>query len=230
MTGLIAALIAFVGTHFLMSHPLRAPMVAALGGTVFQIVYSLVSLGTFAWVVLAFKAAPRTADLWAVSEALWGISTVLMLMASIIFAGSVRGNPALPRPDANKLASARPRGVLAITRHPMMWSFAIWAFAHALVAPYAASLLLTGGMAFLAIGGSLGQDAKKAVLMGEGWRDWAARTSFVPFGNQISGKASWGSAWPGTTVLLIGVVLWLVASRLHPLQGAPVVGIWRWMS
>jgi uncharacterized membrane protein len=229
MTNLIAALIAFVGTHFLMSHPLRAPMVKALGTAFFQIVYSLVSLATFAWVVFAFKAAPRTENLWPVSEAMWIISTVLMLVASIMFAGSVRGNPALPRPDAAKLASIAPRGVLAITRHPMMWAFALWAFAHALVAPYAASLLLTGGIAILAIGGSIGQDAKKAALMGDGWRDWATRTSFIPFGNQLSGKASWGSAWPGTTIILIGIVLWLVASRLHPLQGAPVVGIWRWL-
>ncbi|MFM9851891.1 MAG: NnrU family protein [Sphingomonadaceae bacterium] len=228
MTTLIAALTAFVGTHFLMSHPLRSVMVKALGGALFQIVYSLISLATFAWVVLAFKATPRTADLWPVSEMMWSVSTMLMLIASILFAGSVMRNPALPRPDAAKLAAAPARGALAITRHPMMWSFGIWALAHALVAPYAAGLMLTGGMAILAIGGSLGQDAKKAALMGDGWRDWAARTSFVPFGNQLSGKASWGSIWPGTTIILVGVVIWLVASRLHPVQGAPVVGIWRW--
>ena len=229
MLNLIAALIAFIGTHFLMSHPLRAPMVRLLGTQAFQIVYSLVSLATFAWVYFAFVAAPRGGDLWVVSEAMWTIATIIMLVASIFFVGSVAGNPALPRPDAAQLAAAPARGMLAITRHPMMWSFGLWALAHALVAPYAASLHLVGGMAILAIGGSWGQDYKKAALMGDGWRDWASRTSFVPFGNQLSGKASWASIWPGTTIVLGGTALWLIASWLHPLQGAPVVGIWRWL-
>jgi uncharacterized membrane protein len=229
MLILIIALIAFVGTHFLMSHTVRAAMVGALGTVMFQIVYSLVSLATFMWVVFAFRSSPRGDDLWLVGEALWVISTVLMLIASIMFAGSIGSNPALARPDAAKLANAPARGILAITRHPMMWSFAIWAVAHALVAPYAASLLLTSGIAILAIGGSLGQDAKKAALMGDAWRDWRARTSFVPLAGQLSGKASWGRTWPGTTIILVGVVIWLVASRLHPLQGAPIVGIWRWL-
>ena len=34
--------LAFVGTHFLMSHPLRSPMVSALGERGFAGVYSLV--------------------------------------------------------------------------------------------------------------------------------------------------------------------------------------------
>ena len=55
---LIAANIAFVGTHFAMSHPLRAPMVKALGAGGFTAAYSLVSLATLGWVAFAFKAAP----------------------------------------------------------------------------------------------------------------------------------------------------------------------------
>jgi uncharacterized membrane protein len=229
MINLIAALIAFIGTHFLMSHPLRAPMVKALGTSSFQGVYSLVSLATFAWVYFAFVAAPRGPDLWAVGEAFWIVASVIMLAASILFTGSFAGNPALPRPDAAALTSAPARGVFGITRHPMMWSFALWALAHGLVAPYAAGLYLVGGMAILALGGSWGQDFKKAALMGDSWRDWASRTSFVPFGNQLSGKESLASAWPGTTIVLGGTALWLIASWLHPLQGAPVVGIWRWL-
>ena len=229
MINLIAALAAFIGTHFLMSHPLRAPMVRMLGTTAFQIVYSLVSLATFAWVYFAFVAAPRSFELWAVSEAMWTIASFIMLAASILFAGSFANNPALPRPDAATLATSPARGMLAVTRHPMMWSFALWALAHGLVAPNPATLHLVGGMAILALGGSWGQDHKKAALMGDGWRDWASRTSFVPFGNQLSGKTSWAGIWPGTTIVLGGTALWLLASWLHPLQGAPVVGIWRWL-
>ena len=46
MTGrtmLVVASVAFVGTHFLMSHPLRAGMVARLGEAGFAITYTIVS-------------------------------------------------------------------------------------------------------------------------------------------------------------------------------------------
>ena len=68
-----------------------------------------------------------------------------------------------------------------------------------------------------------------AVLIGEGWQDWASRTSFLPFARQFRGKARWGSAWPGRRPLLIGLLVWLVATYLHPLLGGPVAGIWRWL-
>ena len=49
LTSLIAARIAFVGTHFAMSHPLRGPMMKALGDGGFMGVYSLVSAACMAW-------------------------------------------------------------------------------------------------------------------------------------------------------------------------------------
>ena len=229
MIQLIIALIAFVGTHFLMSHPLRAPMVAALGTAVFQVVYSLVSLATFAWAIFAFRHAPYSVPYWLAGDVIWWIATVLMLIGSILFAGAFAGNPALPRPDASELAKAAPRGVFGITRHPMMWGFALWAIVHALVAPNGATLILTSGVLILALGGSLGQDVKKAKLMGESWQGWASRTSFIPFGNQLAGRTSWKSAWPGRTAVLGGVALWLLATYLHPKFGMPVAGMWRWM-
>ena len=56
LISLIAASIAFVGTHFAMSHPLRASMVRLLGDGGFMIAYSLVSAATMAWMYFAFVA------------------------------------------------------------------------------------------------------------------------------------------------------------------------------
>lgn len=230
MGGLIWALAAFIGTHFLLSHPMRAPIVARIGGAAFQGIYSLVAFATLYWVYVAFLAAPRGEDLWAVTPFLWGVATFIMLLGSILFAGSLIGNPAMPNPGAAKLTANPARGVFAITRHPMMWGFACWAIVHAIVAPYPASLILTSGIALLALGGSKGQDIKKAVLMGDGWKDWSMRTSFIPFGNQMSGTTGWASAWPGRTAALGGIAIWLGATYVHPLLGGPVAGIWRWMA
>ncbi len=229
MTNLVLALAAFLGTHFALSHPLRAPLVARLGTAGFQILYTIIAFATLGWVYFAFVDAPRGADQWPVGETLWIAATVLMLVASILLAGSLVGNPALPAPGAKKLTTRPARGVFAITRHPMMWSFALWALVHALIAPYCASFLLTGAMAFLALVGSAGQDHKKKLLMGDAWADWAARTSFVPFGGQLAGRVPWSAAWPGRTALLGGVAIWLIATYLHTPLGGRVVGPWNWM-
>lgn len=229
MGNLVLALAAFLGTHFALSHPLRAPLVAKIGTAAFQLLYTIIAFVTLGWVYFAFIAAPRGPDAWPVGETLWIVATVLMLIASVMLAGSFIGNPALPAPGAKKLTEQRVRGVFAITRHPMMWSFALWALVHALIAPYPASFALTGAMGFLALAGSAGQDRKKKVLMGDAWADWSARTSFVPFGGQFAGRIPWSAAWPGRTALLGGVVIWLLATYLHTPLGSRVVGPWNWM-
>ncbi len=73
LVELVAANIAFVGSHFAMSHPLRAPMVKLLKDGGFSAVYSLVSAATLLWVYLAYTAAP-SADLGGSGEIGWIIS------------------------------------------------------------------------------------------------------------------------------------------------------------
>lgn len=102
---------AFVGTHFLMSHPLRAPMIARLGDGGFMIVYSLVSFATLGWMVWALRRMGPEPFLWAMPAWAWPFATIVMLVASLFFAGSLIGNPALPgAPTATE-----PRGIMAIT-------------------------------------------------------------------------------------------------------------------
>jgi uncharacterized membrane protein len=228
MPQLIMALSLFVGTHFLMSHPLRAKMVAGLGANGFQIVYSVISLATFAVALMIYRETPDAEPLWVVGDGIWAVATLLMLVGSILFAGSIVGNPALAVPGAAALAKATPSGALAITRHPMMWGFTSWALCHLLVSPQPKMIALSVALGFLAIAGSAGQDRKKAVLMGSDWQDWEQRTSFVPFAGQLSGRIGWAAAMPKRTVLLVGIALWLIATRFHPAFGAPIAGIWRW--
>ncbi len=229
MTQLILALSAFVGTHLLLSHPLRATLIARLGANGFQGVYALVAFATLIWAVIAFRAAQQGVLLWEVGDGLWAISTVLMLVASILLLGSMVRNPAMPAPGAEKLAMEPARGVFAITRHPMMWSFALWSLSHVLISPRPAVIVLCAFIALLALVGAAGQDMKKAKLMGNAWRDWSSRTSFVPFGGQLSGRIPWAAAKPGMHALGGGLVVWLAATWAHPLAGAGMAaGIWRW--
>jgi uncharacterized membrane protein len=226
--NLIFSAALFVGSHFLLSHPLRAPLVGRIADRGFQIVYSVVAIATFIMMVRAFQGMPAELPLWDVSDGLWAISTVVVLIASILFVGSLIGNPALAAPGAAKAAAAPARGVFAITRHPMMWGFALWAIAHALVVPTLAQLILSAAVILLAIGGSLGQDRKKAKLMGAAWQDWQSRTAFVPFAGQFSGRLSWADAMPRPHALFGGIVVWLIATWAHGALGYMSAGLWRW--
>ena len=223
LAHLIAAALAFVGSHFALSHPLRAALVKRFGSGGFQAVYSLVALATFGWMVLAFrKVPPQPGLLWDGTAApLWIIATLLMLAASVLLAGSFVGNPALPQPNAKALAMHRPKGVFKVTRHPMMWSFALWSAAHVLVSPAVRVLVLSGAIAFLALVGARMQDRKKEVLMGNAWAAWEHRTSYWP---QLSGFASAGLVpWLG------GLTLWLGASWAHMAAIGIPAGVWRWL-
>ena len=213
--GLLFFAIAFVGTHFLLSHPLRDPIVRAVGEVPFRGIYSLVALITFGLMVYFYRKIGREpADLWQSGEVAWIVGTILMWFASILFVGSFLKNPALagaPGPAGG------PTGVLRITRHPMMWSFAIWAAVHLMILGQPKSLVFDGAIIILALAGAAGQDRKKARIMGEAWHEWTAETAFVPFTR--------GLAYPGTIAFVGGTILFLLATWAHPVPA----GIWRWI-
>lgn len=225
MGNVAAAALAFVGTHFLLSHPLRAPLVRAIGEKGFLGLYSLVAAVTLGWLALAYRGAPAGAPLWPVDDTLWAIGTMLMLASAILFMGSLIRNPALPQATARSVPDAR--GVFAITRHPMMWSFAIWGFVHILVFPDPANIVLAASIIVLALVGAYGQDRKKEKLQPEFWREWERRTSYWPFAAMAAGRARIGKI--GMHALAGGAFVWLAATWAHmPLAGWPA-GIWRWI-
>ncbi len=218
MTLLLLASIGFVASHFIMSHPLRDGLVSRLGIGGFLGLYSLVSLLFFGLMIWAYVSVPTGKTYWPVGRGIWDASTLLMLIASILYVGSNIRNPAMPMPGAEKAALQAPHGVFRITRHPMMWSFALWALVHILIAPRLDNFILMGSIIFLALVGAHMQDRKKERLLGDTWRRWKAETSFMPFGK--------GLAMPGWIAFIGGIILWLLATWLHAPLGAPPAGIW----
>ena len=223
LVSLLAAAVAFVGLHFALSHPLRPSLVSRLGEGGFRLVYSLVALASFVWMVQAFRAVgPGGASLWnGMGELPWLLASLLTLVASVLLAGSFRANPALPDPRARAHAAKGPHGVFHVTRHPMMWSFAIWALSHILLSPTARQFLLAGAIALLALLGAHMQDGKKELLMGEAWAEWESQTAFWPRLTRL--HRAGGLAWAG------GIAIWLVASYAHIHANAIPAGIWRWV-
>ena len=213
LAELAIASLVFVATHFLMSHPWRATMVRQFGERAFRGVYSLVSLLTFAAMVWAYAKVEGQAPLWVAPDWSWTLGALVMWFASILLIGSFVGNPAL----SGAAHVREPRGVMAITRHAMMWSIALWAIVHAVLLATPEALIFDFALLFLALVGSAMQDRKKRVLMGETWHEWSAQTAFWPFAR--------GLRSPGAFALVGGTLLFLLATWLHPMP----VGLWRWL-
>jgi uncharacterized membrane protein len=212
--GLLLSSIAFVGLHFLLSHPLRERMVRLMGEGPFRGVYSLIALITFGLMIYFYHKCGRELPRWNVGLPGWIVGTLLMWLASILLVGSFIGNPALPGARGPKGA---PRAVFRITRHPMMWSFALWAAVHMMLLGMPKTFVFDGAIIFMALVGAYAQDRKKADLMGDAWHEWTAETAFVPFTR--------GLRYPGTVAFVGGTLLFLIATWAHPIPA----GIWRWI-
>ncbi len=216
---LVAANVAFVGTHFALSHPLRAPIAEVIGERLFQLFYTIVSFATLYWVVVAYRDAPP-ADLPGSGIAGWVVASLLTIPALVLLAGSFVRNPAMPLPGAARQARSQPQGVFRVTRHPMMWSVGLWAIAHVLLWWSWRSVLTALAMGILALVGSYLQDAKKEVLMGEAWSEWESRTSWLPRWREFG---SVGLLW-----WALGLMLWVLLTYAHSPLGDVPAGIWRW--
>ncbi len=223
LISLHAACIAFVGSHFALSHPLRAPLVKKLGEKGFLGLYSLISIGFFGWMIVAFRAVGPGGEVhWdGSSDAIWVIASVLTVVALVLLLGSLRGNPALPDTSAATVATAQAKGVFAVTRHPMMWGFALWAAAHILIMPSARSITLAGSLLILALVGAHLQDRKKAALLGEAWTGWQAKTSFWPRLGALSRA--------GLPLWLGAIIVWLAVTGGHLWLADIPAGVWRWL-
>lgn len=222
LAELIAAAVTFVGTHFALSHPLRQSLIKVTGNMGFQAIYSLVALASFAWMVVAFRRVPlETPPLWdGTKPVTWALASALMLVASVLLVGSFAGNPAMPDPRAHELAKQKPNGVFQVSRHPMMWSFALWSAAHVLVSPVPHVIVLCAAIAFLALAGAALQDGKKRDQLGSAWITWEDHTTYWLRLGRLHrvGAMAWSA----------GLALWLAACWAHVWWAGIPAGPWRW--
>ena len=209
----------FVVTHELLSHPLRAPLVARLGEKGFAILYSLVALASFGSAVQLWRQIPKQ-RLWDTAPALYGPALVAMLVAAILFVGSVTA----PNPAMMPGVKGEPRGMQRITRHPMMWSMAIWAGVHIMMTADPRTIVLAGGVGVLALVGTYFQDGKKR-RQNPAYAGHMARTSHLPFLAIATGRQPLAALWPGLVPVVGGVALWALILWAHPmLIGVPAAG------
>lgn len=191
MTALVVLALLFVASHLLLSSlPMRGRLVAWLHGeTFYKALYSTVALATFAGMAFAYSRAPFV-ELWPVPSWLRALPLAAMPFAFwLVVEGLTRPNPAAVDQGAKCAEVTEAVGAFAITRHPFMWGFALWAAAHILANGDAASLVMMGAVLTLALGGTLHMEHRRRATQGEAWAAYAKQSSWLPFRAMAQGRA-----------------------------------------
>lgn len=228
MTGTIGtlalAMIAFVGGHFLASSaPVRGALVARLGERAFAGLYSAVALALFVWFLYAYGAAPHV-ELWPTPDWARSLPVIVMPLATLlVVAGYGQPNPTAVMQTIPAAGSDPAPGILKVTRHPIMWGTGLWALAHIPANGDAAALLLFGGLAVLALGGTRAIDAKRRARDPQGFGRLAAATSNIPFAAMLAGRTQLRYRDLGWWRLLISALAYFALIFAHPfIAGVPL--------
>ncbi|MBI1776558.1 MAG: NnrU protein [Proteobacteria bacterium] len=188
MIGTMQALVIAAGV-FVLSHSLpatlgvRQRLVTALGEPTYLALYTAVSALALIWLALAYARAPM-APLWSGGSAGRWVPILVMPFASILLvAGYTTPNPTMLGQARSLLTiDANPApGILSITRHPIFWALALWAFAHIPPTGDLASLVFFLTIGGYALFGMFRIDRKKAETLGAAWGPFAMRSSLMPF-------------------------------------------------
>lgn len=210
---LAIATLAFVLTHFASSTPLRGAIAGAIGEKAWLALYSLVAFATIGWMVWAYGKAPLQ-PLW---PGLRLLPLLVMPIALLLLVGGALGRNPTAVMQERALKSAEPaRGMIRVTRHPVMWAIALWAAAHVLARGDLASLVFFGGFFVVAALGTVLIDARKRASLGADWTRFAAVTSSVPFGAIVAGRNRFVAAEIGWRVVLVAAVVAIALVAAHP--------------
>ena len=203
---------AFLATHYVSSTPLRAALVRGLGEKAYLGVYSLAAFATLGWMIWAYGKAPPEP----VFEGLRLAPAILMPFAFVLTAcGLLSRNPTLVGADKLLRSPDPARGIIRVTRHPMMWGFMLWSLAHLLARGERMSSVFFGGFLALAALGALLIDQRKARTLGEDWQRFAAVTSYIPFGAILQGKNRFAAREIGWRNPAIGLALYALFFWAH---------------
>lgn len=209
----------FVGAHMVLSSlPVRQVLIDRMGEGGHRGLYTVAVGAGMVWMLFSYgDARAVAAPLWMPPPAMAMVPVLLMPIASILLVCALTTrNPTAVGGDKIAREPKPVTGIMTVTRHPMMVGVAIWAVAHLLSNGDAASIILFGGLLFLAVGGMLHIDHRRSATLGGDWGPIALTTGIVPFAAAIQGRISIDWAGIGLWRPAAGLVLYVALLLGHP--------------
>jgi uncharacterized membrane protein len=222
MTAHVAACIAWVLLHLLVAGTWRPTLAARLGEHGFRGLFSALSalfLGVMIW---TYIRAPYV-ELWASSQTLNVIPVLVMPLAFFLLVAALRpSNPTLAGADM-LLGDLLPDiGITRVTRHPLLWGFALWAVSHMAANGDLATQLLCAAVLLTALNGMFSIDRKKRRQLGAAYAEFERKTSIIPFAAILQGRNTFKGREIGWMTLVLALLLYAGAYWLHGRFGVPV--------
>lgn len=216
MTDLLPLLLAaifWIATHNgFAGTDIRTRLVGKIGEVGFRIAYAVTSIIAIMMLVQAWEAAVAM-PLWSAPAWLRLILAAAMLPAFLFFAAGLLRNSTAVGGEA--LAGQQARGIQRITRHPMLWSFALWALVHVIGNGDLASLIFFGTFAISAFLGMPSIDRKLAARAPEAAARLRAETSIMPFGAILAGRNRLVLGEIGWLAPLLALLGWAALLHFH---------------
>ena len=216
MTDLLPLLLAaifWIATHNgFAGTDIRTRLVGKIGEVGFRIAYAVTSVIAIMMLVQAWEAAAAM-PVWSAPAWLRLILAAAMLPAFLFFAAGLLRNPTAVGGEA--LAGQQARGIQRITRHPMLWSFALWALVHVIGNGDLASLIFFGTFAISAFLGMPSIDRKLAARAPEAAARLRAETSIMPFGAILAGRNRLVLGEIGWLAPLLALLGWAALLHFH---------------
>lgn len=210
MTALLLATAAFLLTHFVTSTPLRPRLVAAMGEWPYRGVYSVVAFATLGWMIYAYTHTER----WVFWSGMRELPVIVMPFALILIACGYFRNPTMVGAEGLLRSEDPARGMIRVTRHPIMWGVMLWAGAHMLALGELKALIFFGSFLVLAAIGTVMMDRRKRA--NPDWGRFAAATSHVPFVAIAQGRNRLNLREIGWKRPLIGLAVFFFFLWIHP--------------
>ena len=216
MTRLLIATAAFLASHYISSTPLRAQLTKLLGTNGYLVLYSSAAVATLVAMVWTYLRAPYI-GLWHVPLLRYAPLALMPFALILVMAGVATRNPTAVGQERWLQGNEPARGILRITRHPVMWGIALWAAAHLLARGDAASVVFFGAFLVLALTGTALIDRRKRAAGEADWQRFVAVTSNLPFGAIGSGRNRFSAGEIGWIVPALAFAAYALLVWLHPM-------------
>jgi uncharacterized membrane protein len=214
MIALSLAAVAWIALHLLVAGPLRPQLVGKLGLPAYRGLFSVLSTLSLAALIWTYRLAPHV-ELWPSDPVLSLVPLVVMPVAVLLLVGSLRPtNPTMAGPDMILKGELPVTGFTKVTRHPMLWAFALWAASHMVANGNVATWLLAGAILITALNGMVSIDRKRESQFHQVWQRFKDKTSIIPLAAVLQGRMRLKVSDIGIlniviSAILYGVILWL---------------------
>ena len=210
----------FVFGHLLLSSgTIRRWLVGVVGEGGFQAGYSVLAIASISG-MFTFQATGPHIPLWPSYGWMPYIPIVVMPFVMVLWVAGYSTRNATAVGQTDVLEETEPvRGIGKITRHPANCGFGVWALTHLVVNGDLGSLIVFGGILFLAIFGTWHIERRRRRVDAEAWARLTAVTSVIPFVALVQGRTRVTLKEIGYTRIAVALGLYAVfLTHLHDIM------------